>query len=224
MAAHAWGGCWRLETKGLCPVIGTCCVYQLCFMLAAGPWQGWHVVLRSMCQWVLLLGHYRVLKAAQLKSGMTIYVMYIILHYVTPILSAVCSTRCRLPATAGSIACMCYILAHVYLFHKSWPPIHRHCYTPAEASHKDTPTQRGHHRQHWAIPAAIYTWNNKIQCNLLLSLHSTLVQDSSAISWNWFRCKEERIFTSCHDLCWLCASAVWPHAELIMIMLTLRSF
>ena len=116
------------------------------------------------------------------------------------------------------------LLAHVYLFHRPWPPIHRHCYTPAEASHKDTPTQRGHHRQHWAIPAAIYTWNNKIQCNLLLSLHSTLVQDSSAISWNWFRCKEERIFTSCHGLCWLCASAVWPHAELIMIMLTLRPF
>ena len=132
-------GCWRLEREWPCPVICTCCVYQLCFMLA-GPWQGWHVVLRSMCQWVLLLGHYRVLKAAQLKSGMTIYVMYIILHYVTPILSAVCSTRCRLPATAGSIACMCYILAHVYLFHRPWPPIHRHCCTPAEATHKDTHT------------------------------------------------------------------------------------
>ena len=41
----------------------------------------------------LLLGHYRLLRAAQLQSGMTIYVMYIILHYVAPILSAVCNTR-----------------------------------------------------------------------------------------------------------------------------------
>ena len=29
------------------------------------------MVLRSMCQCVLLLGHYRVLKAAQVKSGVT---------------------------------------------------------------------------------------------------------------------------------------------------------
>ena len=101
-------GCWRLERKWPCPVHMPC-VPAVCFMLA-GPWQGWHVVPRSMCQWVLLLGHYRVYSNLLNWSQVSIYCMLciiIILHFVALILSAVCNTRSRLPATAGTIACMC---------------------------------------------------------------------------------------------------------------------
>ena len=85
-------------------------------------------------------------------------------------------TRSRLPATAGSIACMCCLhmcTSSIGLGHPS-TGIVAHQLRPHTKMHPLKGDTTFNTEQY--IPAAIYTGNNKIQCNLLMSLHSTLVK------------------------------------------------
>ena len=143
MAAHAWAVySWVLEARNKMTL--SCYMHMLC--VPAVFHVSW-TLTRLTCGAKKHVSVGSVVRSLQGTQSYTTVVMcdyicyiHIILLFVALILSAVCNIYQIQTAGHSRKYCMHVLLAHVYLFHRSWPAIHRHCCTSAEASHKDTHT------------------------------------------------------------------------------------